>query len=407
MSDLTPTGQAPVVPSAARVAMADDVPAIEELFSFAREAELRVQTLRMVIEDRVVNAKGEVLLQAGQPMTEEAVTELKSQKRKAFKIRPRVTEEIEYLAAYDEEERYVAQANAELTGDNGLPDGTINITLTGSAGQSLGAFVPAGIQIRLVGDANDYVAKGLSGGRIIVHPHPFAPFVAEEQIIAGNVIGYGATGGEIFLRGIVGERFCVRNSGATAVSEGVGDHGCEYMTGGIVVVLGGTGRNFAAGMSGGIAYVLDIENDFHTRCNTQMVDLEPLAEEERTRLHGGVPRLVDAGEPHCSIEETNGLLPFTEVSLHTALEAERHVTRWPNDLQVVHSINGFVDPSHRHQDSGIDSLSHAGRITNRPAAARLLTSECERSIRVRGPAIGRSDPIGERRENPAIRKFRV
>ena len=120
----------------------------------------------------------------------------------------------------------------------GLPDGTIDITLTGSAGQSLGAFVPAGIQIRLVGDANDYVGKGLSGGRVIVHPHPFSTFVAEDQIIAGNVIGYGATGGEIFLRGVVGERFCVRNSGATAVSEGVGDHGCEYMTGGRVVVLG-------------------------------------------------------------------------------------------------------------------------------------------------------------------------
>ena len=119
-----------------------------------------------------------------------------------------------------------------------LPDGTIDITLTGSAGQSLGAFVPNGIQIRLVGDANDYVGKGLSGGRIIVHPHPFAPFAAEDHIVAGNVIGYGATSGEIFLRGKVGERFCVRNSGATAVSEGVGDHGCEYMTGGRVVVLG-------------------------------------------------------------------------------------------------------------------------------------------------------------------------
>ena len=155
----------------------------------------------------------------------------------------------------------------------GLPDGTIDITLTGSAGQSLGAFVPAGVQIRLVGDANDYVAKGLSGGRIIVHPHPSAPFVAEDQIIAGNVIGYGATGGEIFLRGIVGERFCVRNSGATAVSEGVGDHGCEYMTGGRVVVLGPTGRNFGAGMSGGIAYVYDPTDVFASKVNYEMVEL--------------------------------------------------------------------------------------------------------------------------------------
>ena len=158
----------------------------------------------------------------------------------------------------------------------GLADGTIDITLTGSAGQSLGAFVPAGIQIRLVGDANDYVGKGLSGGRIIVHPHPFAPFVAEEQVVAGNVIAYGATAGEIFLRGKVGERFCVRNSGATAVSEGVGDHGCEYMTGGRVVVLGPTGRNFGAGMSGGIAYVYDPTEVFASKVNYDMVDLDEL-----------------------------------------------------------------------------------------------------------------------------------
>jgi glutamate synthase (NADPH) large chain len=158
----------------------------------------------------------------------------------------------------------------------GLPDGTIDITLTGSAGQSLGAFVPAGVQIRLVGDANDYVGKGLSGGRLIVHPHPSASFAAEEQIIAGNVIGYGATSGEIFLRGIVGERFCVRNSGAIAVSEGVGDHGCEYMTGGRVVVLGETGRNFGAGMSGGIAYVYDPAEVFASKVNYEMVELEPL-----------------------------------------------------------------------------------------------------------------------------------
>jgi glutamate synthase (NADPH/NADH) large chain len=187
----------------------------------------------------------------------------------------------------------------------GLPDGTIDITLTGSAGQSLGAFVPAGIQIRLVGDANDYVGKGLSGGRIIVHPHPFSTFVAEEQIIAGNVIAYGATGGEIFLRGIVGERFCVRNSGATAVSEGVGDHGCEYMTGGRVVVLGPTGRNFGAGMSGGIAYVYDPDEVFASRVNYEMVELQPLDDvdlsflEETIRRHrdltgsGVAERIVD------------------------------------------------------------------------------------------------------------------
>jgi glutamate synthase (NADPH/NADH) large chain len=175
----------------------------------------------------------------------------------------------------------------------GLPDGTIDITLTGSAGQSLGAFVPAGIQIRLVGDANDYVGKGLSGGRIIVHPHPFSPFVAEEQIIAGNVIGYGATGGEIFLRGIVGERFCVRNSGATAVSEGVGDHACEYMTGGRVVVLGPTGRNFGAGMSGGIAYVYDPDEVFASKVNYEMVELQPLDAADRNFLVDIVTRHRD------------------------------------------------------------------------------------------------------------------
>ncbi len=175
----------------------------------------------------------------------------------------------------------------------GLPDGTIDITLTGSAGQSLGAFVPAGIQIRLIGDANDYVGKGLSGGRVIVLPHPFSPFVAEEQIIAGNVIGYGATGGEIFLRGKVGERFCVRNSGATAVSEGVGDHGCEYMTGGRVVVLGPTGRNFGAGMSGGIAYVYDPDEVFASKVNYEMVELQPLDSVDCTFLDDTIRRHRD------------------------------------------------------------------------------------------------------------------
>ncbi len=152
----------------------------------------------------------------------------------------------------------------------GLPDGTIDITFTGSAGQSFGAFLPRGITLRLEGDANDYLGKGLSGGRIVVRPDRAATFVAEEQIIAGNVIGYGGTSGEIFLRGQVGERFCVRNSGVTAVVEGVGDHGCEYMTGGRAVVLGPTGRNFAAGMSGGYAFVLDLDEG---RVNHELVDL--------------------------------------------------------------------------------------------------------------------------------------
>jgi glutamate synthase (NADPH) large chain len=172
-------------------------------------------------------------------------------------------------------------------GGNGLPDNTIDVTLTGSAGQSFGAFLPRGITLRLIGDANDYVGKGLSGGRITVRPHPEAQFTAEHHIIAGNVILYGATSGELFLRGIVGERFCVRNSGALAVVEGVGDHGCEYMTGGRVVVLGPTGRNFAAGMSGGIAYVLDLAVG---RVNQEMVDLDPLTEEDRAFLADVVAR---------------------------------------------------------------------------------------------------------------------
>ncbi len=161
-------------------------------------------------------------------------------------------------------------------GGEGLPDDTITCRFTGSAGQSFGAFVPRGITLELEGDANDYIGKGLSGGRIIVCPPRQATFVPEDNIIVGNVALYGATSGEAYIRGVAGERFAVRNSGACAVVEGVGDHGCEYMTGGRVVVLGGTGRNFAAGMSGGIAYVLDASGRFSQRCNQEMVDLEAL-----------------------------------------------------------------------------------------------------------------------------------
>jgi len=146
-------------------------------------------------------------------------------------------------------------------GPDGLPDGTVDLTLHGSAGQSFAAFLPRGVTLRLVGDANDYVGKGLSGGRVVVHPPRAAQFAAEEQVIAGNVIAYGATSGQLNLRGVVGERFCVRNSGATAVVEGVGDHALEYMTGGTALILGRTGRNVAAGMSGGTAYILDLDVD--------------------------------------------------------------------------------------------------------------------------------------------------
>jgi glutamate synthase (NADPH) large chain len=169
-------------------------------------------------------------------------------------------------------------------GAEGLPDDTIKIRFTGSAGQSFGAFLPKGISLTLEGDANDYFGKGLSGGRLIVFPPTRATFKAEENIIVGNVVLYGATSGEVFIRGVAGERFAVRNSGAVAVVEGVGDHGCEYMTGGRVVVLGRTGRNFAAGMSGGIAYVIDENGDFSQRCNLEMVDLDSLEDAQEEEL---------------------------------------------------------------------------------------------------------------------------
>jgi glutamate synthase (NADPH) large chain len=175
---------------------------------------------------------------------------------------------------------------AEVTrryGGAGLPDNTIQIQFTGSAGNSFGAFVPKGITLRVEGDSNDYFGKGLSGGRLVVFPHRDAPasFVAEENIVAGNVALYGATSGEAYIRGIVGERFCVRNSGVTAVVEGVGDHACEYMTGGRVLVLGPTGRNFGAGMSGGVAYVYNPNGVFPSLLNREMVDLDPLTEDDR------------------------------------------------------------------------------------------------------------------------------
>jgi glutamate synthase (ferredoxin) len=169
-------------------------------------------------------------------------------------------------------------------GAEGLPDDTINVHFNGSAGQSFGAFVPRGVSLTLEGDANDYIGKGLSGGKIIVYPPRYSTFIAEENILVGNVALYGATGGKAYFRGIAGERFCVRNSGVHAVVEGVGDHGCEYMTGGRVVIIGRTGRNFAAGMSGGLAYVLDEQGDFAIRCNLDMVELETLADEEDARL---------------------------------------------------------------------------------------------------------------------------
>ncbi|MEP9365510.1 glutamate synthase large subunit [Nocardioides sp. CN2-186] len=193
-------------------------------------------------------------------------------------------------------------------GGEGLPEGTIDLTFLGSAGQSFGAFVPRGMTLRLEGDANDYVGKGLSGGRIVVRPDRAATFEANEQIIAGNVIAYGATSGEIFIRGGVGERCCVRNSGATIVTEGVGDHGCEYMTGGRVVVLGKTGRNFAAGMSGGVAWVLDLKEN---RVNPELVELGPVKDDAAAELE----QLVRAHLEETGSSVAEALLADWETSL--------------------------------------------------------------------------------------------
>ena len=192
---------------------------------------------------------------------------------------------------------------ARRYGSAGLPDGTIHFRFHGSAGQSFGAFVPSGVTLELEGEANDYLGKGLSGGRIIAYPPKTSSFLPEESILVGNVVLYGATTGEVFLNGIAGERFAVRNSGATAVVEGVGDHGCEYMTNGTVIVLGTTGRNFAAGMSGGVAYVYDDMGDFSSRrCNKASVDLEPLgSQEDIDRVRGLLERHRDlTGSPRAA-----------------------------------------------------------------------------------------------------------
>ncbi|MBN2328940.1 MAG: glutamate synthase subunit alpha, partial [Candidatus Omnitrophica bacterium] len=180
---------------------------------------------------------------------------------------------------------------AKRHGLAGLPEDAIRIKFHGSAGQSFAAFLANGVSMTVEGDANDYTCKGMSGGRVVVYPPKNAAFIPEENILIGNVVLYGATGGECYFRGVAGERFCVRNSGASAVVEGVGDHGCEYMTGGRAVILGKTGRNFAAGMSGGIAYVYDEDGSFEKRCNLSMVDLEEVQDQESLQeLRGMIQR---------------------------------------------------------------------------------------------------------------------
>jgi glutamate synthase domain-containing protein 3 len=210
---------------------------------------------------------------------------------------------------------------ARRTGSAGLPDDTVRFHFSGSAGQSFGAFLVKGVTLTLEGEANDYVGKGLSGGRIVVYPPKGSKFSPEESIIVGNVILYGATSGEAFFNGMAGERFAVRNSGATAVVEGVGDHACEYMTRGIVVVLGPAGRNFAAGMTGGVAYVLDETGEFNSAgCNRASVDLEPLEAEDVSVVQELIRRhqaLTGSARAQHILNNWDALLPkFTKVFPH-------------------------------------------------------------------------------------------
>jgi glutamate synthase domain-containing protein 3 len=218
-----------------------------------------------------------------------------------------------------------AMLSSEITrryGSEGLPGDTIKFHFTGSAGQSFGAFLARGVTLTLEGDANDYIGKGLSGGKIIVYPPSGSTFRPEENIIVGNVALYGATGGEAYFNGMAGERFCVRNSGATAVVESVGDHGCEYMTKGLAVILGCTGRNFAAGMSGGVAFVLDETGEFASvNCNRFSVDLEPVEDPRdiralRTLIENHL-RYTSSTRAQWILDEWESVLPrFTKVFPH-------------------------------------------------------------------------------------------
>ncbi|NKB57522.1 MAG: glutamate synthase large subunit [Alphaproteobacteria bacterium] len=229
---------------------------------------------------------------------------------------------------------------AKRLGHAGLPEDTINIKLRGTAGQSFGAFLAKGVAIELTGDANDYVGKGLSGGRLVICPSEESKIVPEESIIVGNTVLYGATEGECYFRGVGGERFAVRNSGATAVVEGVGDHGCEYMTGGIVVVLGHTGRNFAAGMSGGIAYVLDEEGNFEQRCNLAMVDLEPVAAEDET-----LEEIAHQGgdlEAHGRVDVSHDMTRHDAERLFGLIERHAHYTNSARAHEILRNWDDFL-----------------------------------------------------------------
>ena len=240
---------------------------------------------------------------------------------------------------------------AKRYGHAGLPEDTIWVSFKGSAGQSFGAWLAHGVTLDLVGEGNDYVGKGLSGGRIIVRPPENSAIVPEKSIIVGNTVLYGAISGECYFRGIAGERFAVRNSGAIAVVEGTGDHGCEYMTGGVVVVIGPTGRNFAAGMSGGIAYVLDEEGDFERRCNLAMVDLEPIPSENQ---------VMERSRHQTGDLESHGLVDFTDM---TRFDEERLYQLIENHLHYTGSTRAKADPRRLGDLSAEIRQGDAGRIS--------------------------------------------
>jgi glutamate synthase (NADPH/NADH) large chain len=233
-------------------------------------------------------------------------------------------------------------------GAAGLPEGTIDLTFLGSAGQSFGAFLPKGVTLRLLGDSNDYLGKGLSGGRIIVRPPEESAFAAEDNIVAGNVILYGATVGEMFLRGQVGERFGVRNSGAIAVVEGVGDHACEYMTGGRVVVLGPTGRNFGAGMSGGMAYVFDPHGTLAGLVNRDTVELEALSPDDRMWLKDRITMHA---------EET-GSAVAGRILVDWVSTSEQFVTVMPRDYRRVLEATELAVAEGRSVDEAVMAAAH-------------------------------------------------
>jgi glutamate synthase (NADPH/NADH) large chain len=266
--------------------------------------------------------------------------ELIKQAQPALEQRQRVQIEI---PVFNYNRTFGAMLSGEVAkryGHAGLPEDTIYIKATGCAGQSFGAFVAHGVTIELIGEANDYVGKGLSGGRLVIYPPKECPIVAEDNIIVGNTVLYGAISGECYFRGVAGERFAVRNSGAVAIVEGVGDHGCEYMTGGVVVVLGSTGRNFAAGMSGGTAYVLDETGDFEQRCNLSMVELEAIVEEEEA-LENLYHQSGDI-ETHGRVDVRHDMARHDALLLKTLIEKHRHYTNSSRAQEILDNWQDYL-----------------------------------------------------------------